>query len=239
MTSSNVIVAQRRWLSLPVAAAIAAALAALVGYFAYDAGLQRAGFNRSEASAQQAELVSGNRDLVTENKALSERIAVLETANTVDREAYRQVEAQLIELQDKILAQQEDIEFYRGIVDEDDGSLLRIQAFAVRAGLGPQDYELQLVLAQALRSKGDVSGSVRLALEGQRNGAAERLEMREFSGAAAGDGLRYSFRYFQDLKSPVTLPEGFQPERVHIRVNPQGKGAKTVEEFFAWQVDSG
>lgn len=239
MTSSNVVVTQRRWLSLPAVAAIAAALAALVGYFAYDAGLQRAGFNRSEAAAEQAELISGKRDLVTENKALSERVAVLETATTVDREAYRQVEGQQIELQDKILAQQEDIEFYRGIVNEDDGSLLRIQDFAVRSGLGPQDYELQLVLAQALRSKGDVSGTVRLALEGQRNGAAERLEMGEFSSAEAGDVLRYSFRYFQDLKSIVTLPDGFQPERVHVRVKPKGKGAKTVEEFFAWQVDSG
>ena len=129
--------------------------------------------------------------------------------------------------------------FDRGIVNEDDGSLLRLQDFAVRPGLGPQDYELQLVLAQALRSKGDVSGTIRLALEGQRNGAAERLEMDVLRAGAGGDALQYSFRYFQDLKAAVTLPEGFQPERVHVRVKPRGKGAKTVEEFFAWQVETG
>lgn len=237
MPQAKVVVGQSGWLSLPFIAAFAAVLALVVGYFAYDAGLDRAGFKRQEAAAAVAELERSSAELVAENKRLSERVAVLETASVVDQEAYKQVEAQLVELQSKILAQQEDIEFYRGIVNEDDGTLLRIQDFAVRVGRQPRAYELQLVLAQALRTKGEVSGSIRLAVEGQTGGTPQRLELGELGGAA--DTLSYSFRYFQDLKATVTLPEGFAPERVHVRVRPKGKGSKTVEEFFAWQVDSG
>jgi len=212
--------------------------AGLVGWFAFDAGLKRAGFSRTAAAgaAQQAAALIAR--LEAENKQLHERVAVLETAGTVDREAYRQVESQLIELQGKILAQQEDIEFYRGIVGADDGSRLRIQDFVVRPASRAGNYTLQLVLAQALRSRGDVQGRIRLAVEGQQNGAPARLDLPQLMRGDPVDELKYSFRYFQDLKVRVRLPEAFVPERVHVLVRPRGKNVKTVEEFFVWQPES-
>ena len=101
------------------------------------------------------------------------------------------------------------------------------------------DYDLQLVLAQALRSSGDVKGAIELAVEGQQGGTPTRLELAQLRASQAAGELAYSFRYFQDLKVRIRLPEGFAPERVHVLVRPAGKAAKTVEEFFVWRVESG
>jgi hypothetical protein len=168
---------------------------------------------------------------------LSEQVAILATATKIDREAYRQIEAELAELQNKILAQQENIEFYRGIVNEDDGSVLRIQDFKVLVGSREHVYELRLVLARALRSNREVSGQVELIIEGLLRGAPVQYTLDEVS--LDGGRLRYEFLYFEDLKSVIALPAEFQPERVHILVRPKGKSAKIVDEFFVWQPETG
>ncbi len=215
-------------------------IAGVVGYLMYDLGLSKAGFRSSAAAAEIEQLEAQNEQLARTNKSLSEQVAVLETAAKIDREAYRQVDAQLAELQSKILAQQEDLEFYRGIVGEDDGSELRIQSFQVLPGMGEREYELRLVLAQALRADREISGQVELQLEGLQRSEPHILDMDALNPQQ--QALSYRFRYFQDLKADIVLPAAFEPRRVRVLVRPRsrsGKSAKTVEEFFAWQPENG
>jgi hypothetical protein len=212
----------------------------VVGLLAYDFGLRRAGYLRSVSMAEREALTNEVATLRGDNKQLSERIAVLETAAKVDREAYRQVEAELVELQARILEQQEDIEFYRGIVGEDDGSQLRIQDFRVVSAATPGDYQLRLVLAQALRSSREIAGRIDVAFEGARDGRPETLDMAELTDESVPIG--YEFRYFQEIRAGFRLPNGFRPERVRVRIRPgsgRGKSAETVEEVFVWAVETG
>lgn len=220
--------------------AIVVLVAVIAGYLMYDLGLNKAGFRSSAAAEEIDRLEQQNDELADANKALSEKIAVLETAAKIDREAYRQVDAQLAELQSKIVAQQEDLEFYRGIVGEDDGSELRIQSFQILSGLREREFELRLVLAQALRASREISGRVELQLEGLQRSETAILGMAELNPAQPS--LNYRFRYFQDLKADIVLPADFEPRRVRVQVRPrtrQGKSAKTVEEFFVWQPENG
>jgi hypothetical protein len=150
------------------------------------------------------------------------------------------VESELVTLQARILEQQEDIEFYKGIVNENDGTGLRIQDFQISPGLGEREYDVRLVLAQAFRSDRKVSGKVDVIIEGVQRGKAARLGLAELGSSDGADALlRYSFRYFQDLNAAVVLPEDFAPERVHVIIKSSGKTAKTVEEFFIWDVKAG
>ena len=201
-------------------------------WFLYELGLNRAGFKQIEAIQERGELESQISELEEQNKTLSERIAVLEVAAKIDREAYSKVEAELVSLQTRILEQQEDIEFYKGIVNENDGTGLRIQDFQISRGLGERDYDLRLVLAQAFRSDRKISGKVEFVVEGVQRGKASRLGLGELGAEGTPGTLSYSFRYFQDLKAAVVLPEDFTPERVQVIVRGSGKSGKTVEEFF-------
>jgi len=216
-----------------------ASLILLVGLVSFELGQNRAGFSRIDAQEDVARLKAEKKELSKENKKLSEQIAVLKTSDKVDREAYRKVEAQLVDLQSRILEQQEDIEFYKGIVNENDGTGLRIQDFQISQGLGEREFDLRLVLAQAFRSTKLVSGQVDMVVEGLQEGEPVRLPLADLAADSDSGKLGYSFRYFQDLKTEVVIPPDFIPERVHVIVRFKGKNSKTVEDFFVWNVKPG
>jgi len=242
MSQSQVVISQRKGRGRLILQ-IVLVCAALIGIvLAYEFGLSRAGFSRVEALKATTELEERNQQLQQQNKEFSERVAILETAEKVDKEAYSQVEIRLQELQGQILQQQEDIEFYKGIVNENDGTGLRIQDFQVSAGVGPGRYELRLVLAQAFRSTRQVAGKVEMVVEGMRDGEVARLGLSELADPAAGESpasLDYAFKYFQDMKAEVVLPAGFEPERIRVVVRPKGNSSKTVEDIFVWEEKAG
>ena len=244
MNRSTVLIGKRSAFGARIWLAVVVIAAAITGYLMYDLGLSKAGFRSSEAAREIGALKADKKALSKANKELSERVAVLETAAKIDKEAYRQVDARIAELQAKIVDQQEDIEFYRGIVGEDDGSELRIQSFQILAGVREQEFELRLVLAQALRASREISGKVELEVEGLQRGENMTLGLADLAQAGltgGADTLSYGFRYFEDLKATITLPADFEPRRVRVIVRPQGgrgKSAKTVEEFYAWQPEN-
>ena len=240
MKTPNIVVTRQSLLRRRLALAAGVVVLVGAGVAIYELGLSRAGYSRMEASSLQSRLQAENRELTARNKELSERVAALEMAEKVDREGYAKVESELVILQTRILQQQEDIEFYKGIVNENDGTGLRIQDFQILQGIGDRQFDMRLVLAQAFRSDRQVSGEVEFVVEGVQRGKAARLSMAELGTAEdSRKAVKYSFRYFQDLKTPVVLPEGFAPERVHVIIRTKGKSSKTVEEFFIWDVKAG
>ncbi len=214
--------------------------ALIVVWVAYELGQIRAGHNGFEARQRQSALQDRIDDVRAENDELRRQVAIVETGKKIDVEAYRQVEQRLAELQDEILAQQEDLAFYRGIVaDQQTG--LRVQDLELLAGANEYSFSLRLVLAQAMRASQRISGSVRLQVEGTRDGQTLTLGLPELG--VVEEQRRslsgFAFRYFQNLEADLVLPEGFAPTRVIVTLTPKGKQAKPVEKIFAWAVRPG
>ena len=225
----------RYWLIGAVAVAIL-----LAGFSLFELGMMRAGYNRLDSFADYQELSDKYADAVAESKRLREKNTVLETAAKIDREAYRQVESRLVDLQTQIQNQAEDLQFYKGIVNANEGTGLRIQDFRISKLTGEHNYNLRVILAQALRSNQKISGQVDVRIEGLRAGEAETLDVSDMLAAEQDSGsLKFGFRYFQDLQANITIPADFEPERVHIKARLKGQSSKTVEEFFDWTVKPG
>jgi len=212
----------------------------IVVWVAYQLGQIRAGYNGLEASRRTAELEDRLDDVREQKDELHRKIALLETGNKIDEEAYSQVEKRMIDLQNEILVQQEDLAFYRGIVADQQAGL-RVQDLEMLAGADGSSFSLRLVLAQAMRASQRISGAVELQVEGVRDGKPLTLGLTELGvnaeqrKALAG----FAFRYFQNLEADLVLPEGFTPERVIVKLIPKGKRAKSVEKTFDWAVRPG
>ena len=212
----------------------------IVVWVAYQLGQIRAGYNGLEASSRYAELEDRLDDARAQKDELHRKIALLETGNKIDEEAYSLVEQRMIDLQNEILVQQEDLAFYRGIVADQQAGL-RVQDLEMLAGADESSFSLRLVLAQAMRASQRISGSVELRVEGVRDGEPLTLGLTELGvnaeqrKALAG----FAFRYFQNLEADLVLPEGFTPERVIVKLMPKGKRAKSVEKTFDWAVRPG
>jgi hypothetical protein len=210
---------------------------AAIAWGAFEFGQQRAGHNRFAAMQRESNLRAQLEESQRVKNDLEQRVALLETDSKVKAEAYKQVESQLGEMQALIQTQSEDIAFYRGIVGDQTVGL-RVQDFGLFPGAAPGDFSVRLVLAQALRNGRRVSGSVELAVTGERDGHSTVMQLGELVVDGPGR-LPFSFRYFQNLEAELHLPSDFAPQSVTVRVRPKGKGVAPVEASFDWELRSG
>jgi hypothetical protein len=214
-------------------------LAALVSagslYLAFELGRYRSGYSaldeRRERGAS-AELLAAER---ATNDELRRQLAIVETASDIDAETYAQVKATLGELQAQIQAQEEELVFYRGIVSPQDRVAgLRIQSLEVLPSDGEGRYLLRLLLVQSIVHSRRVAGTVKLQLEGVQDGQTASFDVAEVVAAGTPYDMAYEFRYFQGLEADLSLPFGFEPQRVTVEIWPNEARAERINQTFDW-----
>jgi cell division protein FtsB len=220
---------------------LALAILAVTGaYLVYEFGRIQAGYDLVDAASERRAYEERIDGLEDEIKALKEQVALLETHRDIDREAYKEVEASLTELQAKIQEQRDAIAFYRGIVSPADGNKgLRVQDLKLTRGKREREYNIRLVLVQALKHDRKVSGNVNLTIEGDLDGVEKAYSYAELLPDETDAAWAFSFRYFQDFNRQVVLPDGFTPQRVKVEVQSRTRSISSIEESFAWTTSQG
>jgi len=210
------------------------------GYLVYEFGRIQAGYDLVDAASERREYKQRIGTLEDEISTLKEQVALLETHREIDREAYREVESSLTELQAKIQEQRDAIAFYRGIVSPADGNKgLRVQDLKLTRGKNEREYNIRLVLVQALKHDRKVSGNVNLSIEGDLDGVDKTYSYAELLPEEGQAAWAFSFRYFQDFNRQVVLPDGFTPQRVKVEVESRTRSIPSIEESFAWTTSQG
>jgi hypothetical protein len=215
--------------------ALAAVVVVTGGYLVYELGRHQGGYAmfdvRRELSDYQQRLQRREQAVAT----LERQVALLETSRDIDRATYAQVEASLSSLQARIHAQQEELEFYRGIVSPDDGVAgLRVQSVEANPLDREGEFVVKLVLVQAIVHSQEVNGAVSLRLAGVRDGESAEYDIRELTTDGTPGELTYGFRYFQGLEVRIRLPEGFGAERLILDIVPSEPRAEPVTHEFLW-----
>ncbi len=221
--------------------ALIAVVAVLAGaYLVYEAGRLHGGYNFMEASAERKALAARIDELEAGERRLREEIIKLETLRKTDQEAYKAIDEGFRSLQDKIQEQREAIAFYRGIISPADSSSgLRVQDFRVLRGAEESRYRLRLVLVQVKQHHRQVSGTVRLSVDGARDGEVVSIPFAQLAPEGSDSRWAFSFRYFQDFERDLVLPPGFRPDRVNIELVPSGKGNTGIKQSFPWSTTTG
>jgi hypothetical protein len=210
-------------------------LAGLAGWFGYVQGQRHAGHDASAAANRRAAIEEQSAQLEVDNKRLNARVAELEMARRLDRDAYGQIESTLGDLQSQLSRQSDDLAFYRSIVSPVDGIQgLRIQRFEVLPGTEPRQVQLKLTLVQAMRHESVVSGLAQITLLGMKDDAPARFSVGELLGKPRAQ-LPFSFRYFQTIEQTVVLPAGFQAFETDVEVH-SSKLRTPVRQTFPWKV---
>ena len=138
-------------------------------------------------------------------------------------------------MQAKIQEQRDAIAFYRGIVSPSDGnSGLRVQDLKLTRGKAEHEFNLRLVLVQAMKHDRKVSGDVSLSVVGSQNGVETTFELAQLLVDESDSAWPFSFRYFQDFDRRIVLPDGFTPERIDVAVRSRTRSISSIEESFVW-----
>ena len=216
--------------------AVIGVLVVVSAYLVFEFGRIKAGYDTVEAgNASQA---YEDHIMRLENKIinLKQKVAILETNREVDRESYKVVEESLLTLQVKIQEQRETIAFYRGIVSPSDGkSGLRVQDLTLTRGKQEREFNIRLVLVQAMKHDRKVSGDVNLTIAGSIDGVEKSFVFTDLLPVDAERAWIFSFRYFQNFDRLVVLPDGFTPERITVGVRSRTRSISSIEESFAWE----
>lgn len=199
----------------------------------FEAGRGWAGYdferNRAEDTALQARI----EQLESTVRELRLEAAANARASQIDRDAVRQAQNMLAELQGERSELRKEVSLLRGLLSAGRGPL-HVRSFnLVEQADGQVRY--RLTVAQALRNIGATRGEVRLLVSGKDGqGEQRRLDLPEIS-KLEGSGLPIRFMHFQDLEGVMRLPADFQPESVTIEIRPKNKGLKRVSEVFPWK----
>ena len=216
------------------------ALIVISGYLVFEFGRINAGYDVVDAASDRQAYEDRIALLDDEIVALKQEVALLETHREIDREAYKEVEASLRTLQVKIQEQRDAIAFYRGIVSPADGkSGLRVQDLKLTRGKAEREFNLRLVLVQAMQHHRKVSGDVNLSVQGSQDGVETVYSFNQLVPAEADKGWPFSFRYFQDFDRKLVLPDGFTPERIRVEVRSKTRSISSIEESYAWAASQG
>lgn len=212
-------------------------IALIVGiYLVFEFGRIRAGYNIADALEEKQEVINEIKGLEKQITELKQEIALFETHREIDQEAYKVVEADLIDLQRKIQEQRDAIAFYRGIVSPADGGRgLRVQDFKVTQGKDERQFHMRLVLVQVMQHDRSVKGDVEFSLEGSQDGVATTYNLEQLLPDDEKSNWPFAFRYFQDFDRELVLPAGFTPEKVNIEVKSRTKSIASVKQSILWR----
>lgn len=209
-------------------------IAMVILYAAFELGRYDAGFRVVDSVRGALSASARIRGLEAENEKQRTQLEAAEVARRVDREGYKQVERSLGDMQSQIARLNQDLSFYRGLVQPESVVHVKVQQMQIVPEQGSGRYELKFVLMQLGKPSNNVAGSVAVTIEGLAQGRPQTLTLAEVSPASRA-GLSYSFRYFQDYDEPLQLPAGFEPTRVGVEIHAGRDLGHSFRQAFVWK----
>lgn len=217
-----------------IGALAAAALALFYGGF--ELGRAVSGYSIVSSMKRGIELRRENRALAAESEALARRVATAELSQRVDRQAQADAQRMMGELQAETARQQQELQFYRGLVARQFGAgTLRVQELRIRPEEQRQ-FRVLITLVQAATRDTVANGAVTFTVGGTQGGEARQLALAEVEPDKRRE-LPFSLRFFQQIEVPIELPEDFQPAELVIEYRI-GRNEEPRRQTFPWRVEA-
>jgi hypothetical protein len=211
-------------------------LGVAVLYAVFEIGRYDAGFRVVDSVRGALSASARIRSLEAENAKQRGQLEAAEVARRVDQEGYKQVNKSLGDMQSQIARLNQDLSFYRGLVQPDSVIHVKVQQMQIVPETAAGQYRLKFVLMQTGKPDKEVAGSAAITIDGLQQGKPSSLAFAQVAPSHRVS-LAYSFRYFQDYEEIIQLPQGFEPTRVGVEIR-SGKDRDPSHNFrqaFVWK----
>jgi uncharacterized protein DUF6776 len=224
----------------PKRRAVLLGLAVLSGlavlYMTFEFGRYEAGFRVVDSVRGALSASARIRELETENEKQRGELEAAEVARRVDREGYKQIDRTLGDMQSQIARLNQDLSFYRGLVQPDSVIHVKVQQMQIVPESTPGQYRLKFVLMQTGKPDSAVAGGAAITIDGLLQKKPASLTFEQVAPNRR-HSLAYSFRYFQDYDEPIQLPQGFEPARVGVEIRSikDKDPSHSFRQAFVWK----
>jgi hypothetical protein len=210
-------------------------LIAALGGASYLFGRFEAAKVQSQAIAERDQLKEDLQMARDEMASFSQRVIMLEKGGEVDRRSTEGLRQNLVDLRTQIATLQEEVAFYKGIMAPSTRKQdLRIQKLDIAKTLEERRFRYKVVVTQVGTNQRFVSGLAAVNIIGVLDGKQVIYGLRDLSNDVQDYGIKYRFRYFQEIEGDLVLPEGFTAESVEVVLQTNGSKANRVAQTFPW-----
>lgn len=203
-------------------------------WWAYDSGLELAGFHRGLAERELEELRERVVYLEAENAKMATKIASDERQAQIDRSAMLETAVQVKSLNEENARLQEDLSFFQNLpLTAGKEADLSIHRLKVEPDVLPGEYHCRLLLVQNVQQRGkEFQGSLQLLVNGEQDGKKVVIQFpQEDSADIATHQL--NFKYYQRVDRVFKVPPEMRVESVQVRVFEKGAQVPKVKQTIA------
>ena len=208
---------------------------AAIGGGGYFGGLYGSGARIQQLTTERDSLQQALQEADRTITSLTQRVGVLEKGGEVDRKATEGIRQTVKELKAQIATLEEEVSFYKGIMapsSNDKG--LRVSKIDIQ----PQDvagrFRYSIMMTQVADNSSYISGLAAVNFIGVKDGEKVILPLRDMDASVTDLGVKFRFRYFQEVAGDIVLPENFIPEQVQVVLQSTGDKAQRVEQTIDW-----
>lgn len=207
-------------------------IAAVLGYVT---GMAQGGFRFSTAEDSRDLLEEQVEQLRDQSRETSQQLINLERGRSIDAQALNQARRTIVDLETQIASLKADLTFYKNIMAPSETSKgLQVDRLALQGARQKDAYNFKLVLTQVGDNKSYISGVVAVNVIGMRNEEKEVIALRDISDDIDDLGVKFRFRYFQDIEGLLRVPEGFEPLELQVVARAEGSKSSQAERTFDW-----
>ena len=228
------IVQHDRGKRLSILMVILAVVLLISGWYAFDYGRVRGGFDSEVAGLEHSTLYDEIEEFRHERNELLQRVAILERSSQVDKAAAKALQRQIKVLQDEKLKLRESLAFFKDIVEGGEAvPSLRIRDFAIEELPKTGEFNVRFTIFQLVKSFGSAKGTIRITVSGVQDGEGKTLDFKALTSGKTKT-RKMNFKHFQDVKEKIILPEGFLPDAIEVELLPASKKLQTLDMRYDW-----
>lgn len=166
---------------------------------------------------------------------LRQQVFNLESGRNIDNVAVQGIQETIREYKATIDQLKKDVSFYQSIMAPSENIKgLQVQNLELQKTADEKRFSYKIVLAQVADNKNYVSGLVAVNVVGMQEGNKVILPLRDVSEDQSTLGIKFKFKYFQDITGELILPSAFSPESIQVVAQADGKKASKLERTYIW-----
>ena len=196
-----------------------------VVWWAYDSGLELAGFHRGQAVKELDDLREKVLTLQDENIKLSRQAASFERQAQMEHAANDEIANQIKLLSDENVRLKENVSFFQNLPlaqgeSESDLSILRLK---VEHDSLPGEYYCRLILVQSVKQRGKAfQGNMQLIVNAVKDGKKIVLQFPLENDTQEQSAYQLNFKYYQVIDRGFKVSPDMSIESVQVRVFERG-----------------
>jgi len=188
-----------------------------LAWWAYDSGLEFAGFHRTQTEQELARLYDEVAKQRVEVTQLRRQVVQYERQIKIEQSSNQATLEQLKSLADENVHLQEDLVFFQNLTatQSKDGELGVHRLILVRDKM-PGEYHLKMLLVQSGQRAKTFNGHYQLVASVVEGGESSTHVFPQ--GDKLKANFKLSFRYYRRVEQSIQLPPDAQLESVQVRI---------------------